>query len=40
MKKTANPTPATPRGPAPKDVVEKVSKRNGHTKVADKKPKK
>jgi hypothetical protein len=38
--KTVNPVPATPRGPNPKEVTEKVSKRNGHTKVADKTPKK
>ena len=35
-----SPVPPTPRGPNPKDVTEKVSKRNGHTKIAEKQPKK
>ena len=38
--KTVNPVPATPRGPNPKEVTEKVSKRNGHTKIVEKQPKK
>lgn len=38
--KTVDPKMPAPRGPAPKEVVEKVTDRNGLTKVADKQPKK